>query len=237
MNGWIDRILSLAAPHICKGCGQVGATLCERCNFNILREKYQKCVNCARDLTNAELARCGNLCSSCAKSLPFSRIFVVGERRAALMKLVGDFKYNSERASARIIAKLLDQAVPPLENAVIITSIPTAPAHIRTRGFDHAKLIAQNFATIRRLKFADLLFRETNSSQHNLNAADRKNLARQMFSLRAKIPPKILLIDDIWTTGATTTTAAQLLKKSGAREIDLAIVARQTHGTHRKFAK
>ena len=232
MDSWLDSLLSIIAPHMCKGCDWLGATLCRRCIFNIVSRKYDRCINCSCQVSPADFAKRGSLCSACAKVLPFARIFVVGERRGALLKLVGDFKYNGERASARVIAKLLDATIPPLTNDVIITAIPTAPPHVRQRGFDHAELIARWFAKMRRRKFAKLLRRETNQSQHDLGARDRRILAAKMFSSRETAPARILLIDDIWTTGATTTAAAKLLRKSGAREVDLAIVARQV-GVHR----
>lgn len=228
MYNIIDQILSLISPHICKSCGKVGATLCESCIFDITRDKYQKCINCQDTISRTIRDKNGNLCAKCRKFLPFQKVFVCGERRGILLDLVGDFKYNSERASRKVIAKILAEAVVvPSDTAV--TAIPTAASHIRTRGFDHAKLLAKTFAHQQKLKFIAPLIRTTNQSQHDLSAKDRRVLAKKMFKIKksTNIPEKILLIDDIWTTGATTISAAQLLEKAGAKEIYLAIIARQ----------
>ncbi len=231
MNEFFDRALSLISPHICKGCRRLGAPLCKSCFFDIVENSYEKCVVCSRDLTDEEKFRRGNLCAACAKKSLFSAAFVVGARGGILRYLVDDFKFNSERESAKAIAKLLDATIPPLEDNVVVAAVPTSRAHIRARGFDHAELIARNFAKIRHLKFARLACRTNNLTQHELDAAARRELAAKSYAphknYRGKMPAKILLIDDIWTTGATTEALASLFRENGAKNLAVAIVARQ----------
>ena len=95
------------------------------------------------------------------------------------------------------------------------------------------KIVAEKFAKIRGLKCEKLLFRESSDSQHDKNARERKLLADKMFSVRPNPPAKILLLDDIWTTGATMSAATKLLLDAGAEEVSLGIVAKQV-GLHRK---
>ena len=225
MNSWIDQILNVAAPHICKGCGAAGATVCERCIFNINRQDFTNCVNCGRRTIQPS-----NLCKDCVKKLKFDQIFAVGWRRGVLQSLVDDFKFNSERASAKLIAQLLKQHLPDLPKGCAIVPIPTILPHIRQRGFDHAKLIAKELAKICQTKVEpNLLIRQNNIVQHELKAGQRKAAAKNAFSINPKIriPENILLIDDIWTTGSTMVAAAELLKKSGVKTIIGAVVAVQ----------
>jgi ComF family protein len=166
-------------------------------------------------------------------------LFDLGERRDALMRLVGDFKYNSEQESGRVIARLLNEVLPEVDSHVIVTAIPTAPPRIRQRGFDHTKLIARELSKWRALKFQPLLQRNHNQSQHDLSARDRKRFAQTVFTVcttQGKIPEKILLIDDIWTTGATAAAAGRLLQRAGVKEIQLVIVAKQV-GIRREFVR
>ena len=231
MNDLLDTCIGLVAPHICKACHRPGDALCQSCFFDIVENPYERCIVCRRELSPQTITRYGNLCSMCVRHLPFSHAFAVGERRGALKKLVGDFKYNSERASAKTIAKLLDLALPALPENTVITYITTAPPDIRARGFDHARLIAQSFAHIRGLKIRKLLCREIFDSQHDKNAHERQILAAKMFSIVRRpddFPRLVLLIDDIWTTGATTIAAAKLLRKAGATDVQLAVAVRQT---------
>jgi ComF family protein len=229
----IDWLLRWISPHICEDCGEVGTTLCKRCNFDILQSKWQKCVNCGCQMTTTELAKSGNMCRNCSGTLPFQRVFIVGERTKTLKKLVGNYKYFSRRESAKAMAKLLNDILPKkLPTDLTIVPIPTIPEHIRERGFDHMKLAARQLARQRGLECCpNLLCRTDNVSQHSAGLRQRQKQAVRAFSVNPRyvMPHYILLIDDIYTTGATTTAVAKLLKKHGAKEIWLGIVARQVN--------
>jgi ComF family protein len=158
-------------------------------------------------------------------------VFVVGERTKTLKKLVGNFKYFSRRESAKTVAELLGSVLPKnLPNDLTIVPLPTIPKHIRERGFDHMKLVARELSRLRKLPYnSDLIHRTDNVSQHSANFNQRQKQAAQAFVIdhRRSVPTRVLLIDDIYTTGATVATAAKLLKKRGVKEIWLGIVARQ----------
>jgi ComF family protein len=183
-------------------------------------------------MTTAELGKKGNLCGNCVRQLPFKKVFVVGERKKALRRLVGNYKYFSRRASAAALAQLLDGTLPTiLPDDMTIIPLPTIPKHIRERGFDHTKLVVKDLAR-RRGMMADLrlLRRADNTSQHSAGQQLRRAQAARAFrlDLQRPVPRRVLLIDDIYTTGETTMAAARLLKKHGAKEVWLGVVARQT---------
>jgi len=228
----IDKILGWLSPHMCEGCGEVGTTLCKRCSFYILDQKWQKCINCRHQMTTSELAKSGNMCRDCGHVLPFFKVFVVGERTKTLKKLVGNYKYFSRRESARAMAELLKRVLPEnLPTDLVIVPLPTIAEHIRERGFDHTKLMVRQLSHKINLKYDQRLLRRTdNSSQHSASLSQRQKQAAQAFTVSRHhlLPERILLIDDIYTTGATTAAAAKLLKKHGAKEVWLGIIARQT---------
>ena len=226
----IDELMQVFAPHICEGCGRVGKPLCARCINYIIDQKWTLCVNCNQQMTTTELAKSGNLCRDCCKKLPFKKVFVVGERSGLLQSLVGNYKYFSRRESAKPIAKLVFSSLPSeLPPDLTVVPLPTIPKHIRQRGFDHMKLVARELARLTELpKSTSLLKRVNNLSQHGANLKQRKLQAEQAFrtNLSTKMPERVLLIDDIYTTGNTTKAAAKMLKSIGVKEIWLAIVAR-----------
>jgi len=239
MDTVIDKILSVIAPHICKSCGEQGTALCKRCIFNVLQNKYTKCVVCSREVSAGAFAKHGNLCRVCARTSLFAKVFVVGSREKVLQHLVDDYKFNSERGTAEPLAELLAKTMPATTPSdLIVVPITTVAKNVRSRGFDHMKLIAKKLAHIQHLRLMpDLLLRTNNLTQHFLaNPSERRANAEKSFAIspRVKIPAKILLVDDIFTTGATVNTAAKLLYAGGAKEIWLAVIVRQPQKFHAK---
>lgn len=221
----IDKALALLSPHICKACRAPGETLCNSCFFDITEDNFGRCIVC--DVVTSRDC----LCRACSAKTPISRAFVVGEREGVLRRLVGDFKYNSERASAEVLGRLFDAILPDLPLSTVVIPIPTIAPHIRQRGFDHMLLVAQRLSKMRGWRCDNrLLRRADNSVQHGLSASKRRVQAAKAFEINPHrpAPREVLLIDDIFTTGATTMAAARFLKKAGVEVVNLGIIARQT---------
>lgn len=225
----LDDLLSLIAPHKCKRCGVVGSTLCQRCINDTLKEINPFCVYCGAMTNNT------NLCGKCRKKSPFDDIYAVGYRQGALKHLVGDYKYHSEAASCRPIAQLFCDRLAPtdLPDDIAIVYIPTIPAHIRRRGFDHMGLVARQIRRILPCHVASLFIRVDNTSQHELSERQRHERIQSSLALNAKyiarhgVPQSVLIIDDIWTTGATLEWAAILLRRAGVEKIYAGVICRQ----------
>lgn len=218
MNNWIDSLLGLFSPHICKDCSRLGKTLCSRCTFDILQQKEHFCALCYSPTKTTFL------CHKCKtkRSTPFLDIYSLGVRRSVLKRLVGDYKFNSEYQSAQIIADLIHNHLNSISSDTVITFIPTINNHIRQRGFDHMALVAKIFAKKRGLKVANLLVRTDNVVQHKLNLKSRKKAPEKSIAINKKVkhfPEKVLLIDDIWTTGSTMLTAGRLLKEHKVKQL------------------
>jgi ComF family protein len=200
----LDKILSIISPHNCKGCGLVGTLLCDRCIFNIIENKsYSTGTN----------------------------FYSVGPRRGVLKKLTNDYKFHSQRAAADVLANLLDQIIPKLPQDTVIVPVPTASAHVRQYGFDHTALLAKKLARRRRLTVRRLLTRTNNQTQHFLSGQEREKSAKTAFALArpaAPVPPHILLLDDITTTGSTLRAARRLLARAGAKSIKIAVICYQS---------
>lgn len=154
-------------------------------------------------------------------------MYAVGRRRGLLKKLVDDYKFNCEREAAKVLAEFLDDSLPVYEDFTV-TFIPTVSAHIRERSFDHMMLVARRFAQRRNLRFKSLLYRRDGESQKHLSKSGRQKAASKTFGLRnVKMPEKVLLLDDIHTTGATVAAARKLLIKGGAKKVVIAVICKQ----------
>jgi len=217
ISEWLAGIL---APHYCIACGEIGAILCQSCNENITSEPYTKCLKCQVP------TRSGGLCAACTDA--YDRAWCVGERDGALRRLIDDLKFHHVRGAHQALAQLLDGALPILPSSVVITNVPTIPAHIRRRGYDHSYLIARELARLRGLPYCPLLYRKTNDVQLGATRSLRVEQAKHAFGAREfGMPDVVLLVDDVFTTGSTVRYAAQALRNAGVREVWVAVVARQ----------
>ena len=217
----IDNMLSVVAPHLCSGCGKTGTLLCGRCKSHILDQPFLDCALCGEP-SNAGI--CAN------HHTAYDKTWIVGERQGALQQLIGGFKFKNMKAAARSLAELLDGRLPPLPKNTVIIPVPTAPSHVRERGYDHILLIAQYFALKRRLSVdSRLLARNNTKTQHGANREDRIKQSVTAFRVIGTVDPLLtyLVIDDVVTTGSTLDTATKLLKQAGARTIWVGALARQ----------
>ena len=224
----IDTLLSYIAPHYCYGCGTTGSLLCRACLEAVKRHHCQVCVICGQPCAS------GNVCRRHA--LPYEALDCALWRRGAVARLIDDYKFHRVRAVSGVLARLLDELLPEYDASTVVVPVPTAPANIRKRGYDHMLLIARQFARRRGLRVERLLVRQTNVTQHYArSAAERRKQAQQFFRVRsAQADVPYLILDDIFTTGSTIAAAAQTLRAAGVRDIRVGIVAR--HGNDKKAA-
>jgi ComF family protein len=219
-----DKPLSFIAPHHCCGCDKIGTLLCADCKFNIVSERIFVCVVCHKPTS-------GNwVCVDCKTD--FSRAWVVNERNGALQRLVGLFKFERAKSAYRDLGDLVLEVLPDLPAGTVMVPIPTTSARIRERGYDHVLLIAKYVAKARGAQCAQLIARQTDSKQRQMNAKQRAVQAKNAFCINGDIDPEktYLIIDDVITTGATIKYASRCLKRAGAKNIWVAIIARQTLG-------
>ena len=207
-NTIVERVPGIVAPHPCFGCGKIGTLLCDYCKYNIISEPFVGCFICALPNQNG----------ICLQHIsPISRCFIVGQREGVLEALINSLKFSHTKAAAYSAALLLHESLPLLPLSTVIVPIPTVSGHIRQRGYDQTLLIAQHFAWLRALPIKRLLTRQNKATQHLLGKDDRLKEAGGAFKLDTTIrgvapDVPILIIDDIITTGATVSAAANVLK-------------------------
>lgn len=216
----LKSLADALAPHYCCSCGEIGAVLCEHCKYDITSETFERCIVCLG------LAKpTSNLCSSCR--MPYVRAWCVGERGDALKSVINLYKYHSTRAAAETLVDLLDQTIPFLVPQTLIVPVPTTHGHIRTRGYDHMALVASLFATRRGLEVSHALLRVDHSHQQGASRRQRLKQAKRAFRATSAKPVPHLLLDDVYTTGATVQYAAHALRDAGASEVYVAVLSRQ----------
>ena len=181
-----------------------------------------RCFRCMKQTVDFRV------CASCRPSVGMGHVWAMYPYQGYAKKLVKEFKFNAKRDAAKDIAGYLGHVVPHLPKDTIVVAVPTVPARVRSRGYDHATLLAKAFAARQSLLYLPALQR---LNKHRQLGASRTERFAHMKDAFAVINPKniqgadILLVDDVITTGATLSSAAKALRAAGARRVDAVVFA------------
>ena len=141
----------------------------------------------------------------------------------AVRALVGAWKERGVRRLAATAAEMTVEAVPPPRG--VVTFAPPDPDRVLLRGHHPPRTLAAALARAWELPLDDLLRRQAGKRQRGLAAAERRRNVRGAFTAR-HAPPRVVLVDDVYTSGATVNAAASALRKAGAREVRVVTFAR-----------
>ncbi|MFA5349323.1 MAG: phosphoribosyltransferase family protein [Candidatus Paceibacterota bacterium] len=216
MENFFDKILNLFFPKKCINCQQLGNYLCYDC-FSLI-EIMQKEYDLSEEIKYFD-------------RLFFATVF----KNQIVKKLIHSFKYPpfikdlSDTLSDIMIIHLTFIGMKSQLSDFILVPIPISKKRMNYRGYNQAEELAKKLSLKLKLETRNILKKiKENSSQVDLDKEQRKNNVENVFSLMEDIKGKnILLIDDVFTTGATIDEAAKILKQNGANQIWAAVVARE----------
>lgn len=239
-NTIIKWIMELICPYTCRGCGELGEILCECCKKYIKKgeltgprkdvfqgEKRENRVKKEdeRQRQREEKILMTRKSGKVVLEGEMGRIremYVAGAREEFLGELVKEYKYKAVRDLGEDLGEILAEVVPCLVEAAVVP-LPTIRRHIRERGFDHMRIIGEKIAEIKGWEFSEILERKNNTVQVGANEEVRKKQAEQAYRLKKgeRLEPEkqYILVDDVWTTGASMRAAAEVLWQAGARKI------------------
>lgn len=212
-----EGALELIYPTHCCACDSAGELLCERCREKILYiDQSTSCKNCG--------APFGYLCcTECKKEegWELDRILCASSYEFPVDALIKTYKDKGQRRLSQVIAQLMYQALhsvlkQPSEHFDIICFMPATQEALRRRGFDHMQLIAQDFSEISGIVFADILAKRSTKDQRTLKKLQRFQNMMGAFYFKQELEQKnlrILLLDDVLTTGASIRCVASLLRE------------------------
>jgi ComF family protein len=172
-----------------------------------------------------------DLCTVCRESMVnFDAAYSFGSYEGSLRKLIHLFKYAKVESLALPLSRLLVRAIPSGERFDLVIAMPMHWRKRWERGFNQAELLAKPLAKRCRLKVSTQLRRKRyTKAQAGLTEAQRRNNLKDSFCVRRAqqlAGKRILLIDDVFTTGATLRSAAEALKAAGAAHVTALTLAR-----------
>lgn len=215
-------MLDLLLPRRCLVCGAGRTQLCGDCIARLPRIGPPLCERCG-----APTAWPVQRCRECAgRRLAFASARAAVAYDTAVRRIVAGWKELGLRGLAEDAARLVAETV-PRPRAVAVTFVPADSGRRLERGHHPAERLAEALAARWELPCAPLLERTGASRrQRGLELAERRRNVARAFRGTTRAPGHVLLVDDVYTTGATVSSAASALRVVGARTIDVVTFAR-----------
>ena len=224
---WMWNGLDLLFPPICGGCGKKGVRWCDNCQRNLLVVAGPVCDRCG------EPQKFAGLCKNCHRSRPpyqALRSWAVfsDPLRPALHKL----KYRRDLGLGEVLACSLAEYI---ETSLrwdieMVVPVPLSDQRLSERGYNQVALIAQPLAMLERWDYVPKALKRVRHtrSQVGLSIQKRKDNVQNAFKANPRLiaDKKILLVDDVATTGATIFSASRCLVEAGARYVYALTAAR-----------
>lgn len=223
MRRVFHRIVSFALPPRCAGCGQV------------VSADLQLCLSCWQSLdflTGKGCERCGGplapnlaVCAPCLQHPPdhdgaYASVAYGAVARNIVLKL----KHGRRVGLAKLLARLIRGRMP--DGSGVLVPVPAHRWRIFRRGFNQSALISAELAKASHmpLHLDGLLRTRSTALLRGANARERDRIVRGAFSVAPQFREKlsgqtVFLVDDVYTSGATTNACARALKRSGARKV------------------
>jgi len=233
-------LLDILYPPHCYLCGdplEEHRYICKDCIDSFSRITGPVCEKCGKPVANS-----GGICEDCSdgdREFFLARSFGLYEPDGGLAESVKGLKYEGERALARDLAPLLGREGNSelLERAEAVTFVPLSSEKLERRGFNQAELLARNLARAEGLPIFQTLYKSMETRpQADLGRAERLINVQGSFAYREEIDhDSVLLVDDVFTTGATVDECSKVLKRAGAARVYVATLARSYPGSVNKL--
>ncbi|MDX9710224.1 MAG: ComF family protein [Trichloromonas sp.] len=232
----LSGLLDLLLPPTCAICRAEVAALspagiCPNCLTQLLPLPIARCPRCALPYPTEEGGP--HLCEACLRQPPdFSTVVAVGLYGDLLRESIHRFKYEQgihlDHPLGALLAQRLGTDAPEFFPELILP-VPLHPQRLRERGYNQSLLLARRLGKSLRVPTESRRLQRVRPTppQQGLPLAARQRNLRGAFALSTPLRgEKVLLIDDVMTTGATVRECAQVLKSGGAGEIIVAVLGR-----------
>jgi len=232
----LEAAVSLLYPPVCTTCGRsirAGQYLCDQCESKAVRIVAPFCQKCSEPFEGSITDTF--TCANCAhRAIYFEAAVAAYRGRDIVRQIIHEFKYGRQIHLRHLVARWLhaaldDERLCGLRFDVIVP-VPLHPARQRERGFNQACLLAELLSAQTSIPAKPLLERTRyTTTQTALDRSERMENLHNAFRLRKNADVRglrVLLVDDVLTTGSTLNECARVLKHAGAFSVHATTAAR-----------
>ena len=208
-------LLDLIFPRTCAGCGQERGYLCDECESAIRRLEPPQCSVCSAPNRSS-------LCAWCkSANQPFNGITAPYRWTGVVQELVYSLKYRNVRGSAPRLAELMSAHLAEKSiTADMVAPVPLHPSRERERGYNQSELLAQGISKSTGIPIANGVLARTRNTPPQVSMSTpeerRKNVVGAFECVGDVAGKRVLLVDDVVTTGATVAECSAQLRNAGA---------------------
>ena len=216
-------------PHFCSGCWNT-----------IVLPSHSRCARCDRPFVSpvATVFSPTHLCHSCAVHPPsYTRAWTLYPYQSPLRDAICLFKYRGKVSLATPLARLMIDQLPALDSIDLIMPVPLHTGRLREREFNQSLLLADRIGHHLCLPVScvNLIRTVPSPAQTTLPRKERLKNLREAFAVtrpESIAGKRILLIDDVFTTGATVNECAKTLRKAGSSDVFALTLGRTVDASH-----
>ncbi|MDH4358322.1 MAG: ComF family protein [Candidatus Berkelbacteria bacterium] len=214
----LGTILDFVFPLSCVLCSETGASVCDSC-LEVLPRARLGCLRCGRKNPY------GLYCPKCRGRFTPDRVLACYKFEGASRELIHSFKYEDITALASPVVIQMAKLVRGDEDYknFVLVPIPLSRKRRAFRGYNQAELLCRELSEMLGLKWVEILCRtKGRASQVQVGSkAERRRNVKNSFDVAAKLnlPKKVILVDDVITSGATVEEATKVLKRAGAEVV------------------
>jgi ComF family protein len=226
-----SRLLSLVVPPLCSVCREPeigGHALCDECRARLVALRDPRCSRCGAPLPHRE-----SRCRECrGRALAFVHAWSAFAYEGIAREVVSALKARGLLVLAAFMAREVSTRAPAGLLSGTLVPVPAHALRRRRHGFNQARAIARPLGRAASLPVGDVLRRVHAPAQVGLERRARLSNARGSVRLRAGAspPPRAVLVDDVYTTGASLDACARALLESGTHEVVAVTFARALRG-------
>ena len=219
-------------PTRCVICGGMGEVLCLSCQNKLpFIDHTRACPRCGAAFGQHQCCDCNSysLKGLGRNHLPFDSCVSAVSYSEDVARIVRARKDQDERRLAYTMAFYIACAIPPawIEKPAVLVPIPTTALALRRRGFDHSFDLVKEVGMLLSLPVKRLLHVAQTQDQRDLGRRLRAHNVSGQFSLaETDLPKRVILVDDVYTTGSTAMAASDALRSGGVEKLFVATFAR-----------